>query len=136
MRDDVSNAKEKKITRLQGASAHGLKSLKAVPSCSWLDVALLRVNHNGTHMDGPTGNWAESGRRDEALAEIRKVHTNGIGVIGMKIIGNGDFTKPEDRDASIKFVMGLDCVDVVVIGFKSAAEIDEAIKRINTHLNA
>ena len=41
-----------------------------------------------------------------------------------------------DRDASIKYVMGLGAVDAITIGYKSPAEIDEAIERTNTHLNA
>jgi hypothetical protein len=32
--------------------------------------------------------------------------------------------------------MGLGVVDATTIGYKSPAEIDEAIERINTHLNA
>lgn len=57
-------------------------------------------------------------------------------MIGMKIMGEGDYTDPQDRDASIKYVMSLDCVDAVIIGFASPAEIDEAIERMNRHLNA
>ena len=37
--------------------------------------------------------------------------------------------------ASIKFVMNLDCVDAVTMGFKAPSEIDEAITRMNKHLN-
>jgi hypothetical protein len=54
----------------------------------------------------------------------------------MKIMGEGRFTEPDQRDASIKFVMNLGTVDAVTIGYKSTAEIDEALDRINTHLNA
>jgi hypothetical protein len=54
----------------------------------------------------------------------------------MKIMGEGAFKSPEQRDASIRYVMKLGTVDAVTIGFKSPAEIDEAIKRINTHLNS
>jgi len=36
----------------------------------------------------------------------------------------------------LKFVMNLGTVDAVTIGYKSIAEIDEAIERINSHLNA
>jgi hypothetical protein len=32
--------------------------------------------------------------------------------------------------------MGLGVVDSTTIGYKSPAEIDEAIDRVNTHLNA
>jgi len=51
-------------------------------------------------------------------------------------MGEGRFVTPEDRDASIKYIMGLGVVDATTIGYKSPAEIDEAIERINTHLNA
>jgi hypothetical protein len=54
----------------------------------------------------------------------------------MKIVGEGAFNKPEQRDAAIRYVMKLGTVDAVTIGYKSTAEIDEAIERINTHLNA
>jgi hypothetical protein len=64
------------------------------------------------------------------------VHKQGTGTIGMKIMGEGRFTSADQRDASIKFVMNLGTVDAVTIGYKSTAEIDEAIERINSHLNA
>ncbi|MFB3787498.1 MAG: aldo/keto reductase [bacterium] len=134
--DSLDEAKSKQWILTHGASCHGLNPLRAMPGVAWLDVALLRVNHDGMHMDGPTGEWAEAGRRDEAVEEIRKIHTAGTGVIGMKIMGNGDFTEKSRREASIQFVMGLDCVDAVIIGFKSPAEIDEAIGLMDKHLNA
>ena len=62
------------------------------------------------------------------------MHAKGRGVIGMKIIGNGDFTKAEDREKSIRFAMSRPEMDAIVIGFKSTAEIDEAIKRVNQAL--
>ena len=52
----------------------------------------------------------------------------------MKIIGNGDFTKPEDREKSIRYAMSRPELNAVVIGFKSTAEIDEAIRRMNQAL--
>jgi hypothetical protein len=55
-------------------------------------------------------------------------------MIGMKIIGNGDFTKPEDREKSIRFALQGNLVDAIVIGMKSAAEVDEAIERIDRAL--
>jgi hypothetical protein len=72
----------------------------------------------------------------EVISHVAKVHKQGTGVIGMKIMGEGAFKDPETRDASIKFVMQLGTVDSVTIGFKSPAEIDEAIERMNRHLNA
>jgi hypothetical protein len=52
----------------------------------------------------------------------------------MKIIGNGDFKKAEDRERSIRFAMAQKEIDSIVIGFKSRAEIDEAVMRVNAAL--
>lgn len=134
--DILAEAKEKQAIRSHGASVHGTLALKEMTSSNWMDVSLLRVNHNGTKMDNLEDDWNKNGNVEECVAQIRKIHDSGSGVIGMKIIGNGDFTDPEVRDASFKYVMNLDCVDAVIIGFKSPAEIDEAIERMNHHLNA
>jgi len=136
LRDELSEAKSKKIILAHGASCHGLLPLRAFPGNQWLDVALMRVNHNGTRMDSLAGREDDEGDVDQAVAQIRKVHEQRTGVIGMKLMGEGRFTQPEQRDASIRFVMNLGAVDAVTIGFKSPAEIDEAIERINTHLNS
>lgn len=136
LRDAFSEAKGKKIILAHGASCHGLKPLADFPGNHWLDVSLNRVNHNGTKMDGPTGGWNEIGDVPQVVSQLKKVHAQGTGVIGMKLIGNGSFTKADDRDASIKFVMNLDCVDAVTIGLLSESQVDEAIERMNTHLNA
>jgi ubiquinone/menaquinone biosynthesis C-methylase UbiE len=54
----------------------------------------------------------------------------------MKLIGEGRFTSPEDRDAALLKVFKSGSVDAVTIGFKNTAEIDEAIERMNRVLNA
>src|SRR5438105_15210135 len=59
-----------------------------------------------------------------------------MGVISMKLCGEGQFTRAEDRDTAMKFAMNLGCVDCVTIGFKSTAEIDEAVDRIARVLTA
>jgi hypothetical protein len=76
------------------------------------------------------------GNVDEVVAHTKKVHAQGAGVISMKLAGEGGFTRAEDREAALKFTMSLGAVDSVTIGFKSPAEIDEAIDRMNRVLNA
>jgi hypothetical protein len=68
------------------------------------------------------------------MAEIKTMHAKGRGVIGMKIIGNGQFVNAEDRERSIRFAMACRDIDAVVIGFTSRAQIDEAIERMNRAL--
>jgi predicted aldo/keto reductase-like oxidoreductase len=135
LRDAVSEAKQKKILLAHGASCHGLLPLRTFPGNKWLDIALVRVNHDGTRMDNIQGGEGETkGDVDEVSSHIRKIHAQGTGVLGMKLIGEGRFTTPEQRDASLRYVMRLGAVDAVTIGYKSTAEIDEAIDRINRHL--
>ena len=136
MRDALGAAKEKGIIRAHGVSVHGLPGLREVAGCKWVEVALLRINHAGRHMDGAKGEWQETSDRPAALEEIRKVHAAGKGVIGMKIIGNGDFQEAGDREKSIQFVLGCPFVDAVDIGFKSPREIDEAIERMDRVLRS
>ena len=134
--DDFSEAKSKKIILAHGASVHGLPALRAFPGNQWLDIALMRMNHNGTRMDTPdTRDVDKLGDVDEVVSHAKKIHAQGAGVIGMKLAGEGRFTERADRQAALKFVFGLGCVDAVTIGYKSTAEIDEAIENMSLALN-
>jgi predicted aldo/keto reductase-like oxidoreductase len=132
LQDGLSEAKHKKIILAHGASVHGLPALRTFPGNKWLDIAMIRMNHNGTKMDSENARAAANvaGSVPEVVAHTRKVHGEGMGVISMKLVGEGTFVTPEDREASLKFAMNLGCVDCVTIGFKSTAEVDEAIERI------
>lgn len=136
LRDAMSEAKQRKVMLAHGASCHGLLPLRSFPGNSWVDVGLFRINHDGTRMDTVESESDRKGDVVEVTRHIQAVHAQGTGVLGMKLIGEGRFTTPEQRDASLKYVFQLGAVDSVTIGFKSPAEVDEAIERINTHLNA
>jgi 1-deoxyxylulose-5-phosphate synthase len=134
--DAFDEAKEKKWIRAKGVSCHSLPALRTAAASNWTEVHLVRVNPQGTHIDGADEEVWDKQRRDPApvLAELQTMRAKGRGVIGMKIIGNGDFTQPEDREKSIRFAMSRPELDAIVIGFKSTAEIDEAIRRVNQAL--
>lgn len=137
--EEMSEAKNKKILLAHGASVHGLQPLRAFPNNKWLDVALMRVNHDGTKMDCEVSNAddrGEKGNVTEVFQHVAEVHKQGTGVLGMKLIGEGRFTTPEQREAAMQKVMKSGVVDAVTIGFKSPAEIDEAITRMNRALNS
>jgi aryl-alcohol dehydrogenase-like predicted oxidoreductase len=127
LQDAFSGLKAKKVILAHGASVHGLPALSQFPGNKWLDVALMRINHAGARMDGNVNVVAEQAKR---------IHAQGTGVLGMKLIGEGSFTQPEQREAAMQFVMKLGAVDAVTIGYKSTAEIDEAIERMSRALNA
>ncbi len=135
--DAFEEAKEKKIIRAHGVSCHSLPALTKAAQLSWVDVNLVRINPQGAHVDTPAETWnaeSDASHVNPVLEQVRAMRRNGHGIIGMKIIGNGDFTDPEDREKSIRFAMQPGLVDAVVIGFKSTAEIDEAIMRMNRAL--
>ncbi|MBN1806117.1 MAG: aldo/keto reductase [Sedimentisphaerales bacterium] len=137
MMDIFEQAKDKKIIRAHGVSCHSLPATRKAAELDWVDVNLVRINPQGAHIDTPAETWnAESSsvHLPAVIEQIKIMRQNGHGIIGMKIIGNGDFTKAEDREKSIRFTMQSGLVDAVVIGFKNTAEIDEAILRVNSAL--
>ena len=134
--DGVLEAKSKKAVVGHGASVHGLPALRQFPGNKWLEIAMIRMNHNGTKMDAEDYNTGGLGNVPEVVTHMKQVHKEGMGVISMKLVGEGRFTNPEDRDAALRHTMNLGCVDSVTIGFKSTAEIDEAIARMNRVMNA
>lgn len=134
MMDAFTEAKEKKLIRMRGVSCHGLPALSRSASIDWADVQLARVNPQGKHVDGTFGKWGEPGNVPEATKHLKAMREKGRGILAMKICGNGEFTKPEDRERSVKFAMSCGFVDAIVVGLKSAAEVDEIIDRMNRAL--
>jgi predicted aldo/keto reductase-like oxidoreductase len=133
--DAFDEAQDKKWIRAKGVSCHSLPALRTATASDWTQVHLVRVNPQAAHIDGTDETWNKSGTDVEpVMAEIRKMRGKERGIIGMKLIGNGDFTKPEDREKSLRFAMSCGLLDAVVVGVKSPAEIDEAITRINRAL--
>lgn len=135
MMDAFDEAQARKLIRLKGVSCHGLPALRRATNVGWVEVQLARVNPQGKHIDGRDGSWDEPGDVPAAMREIKLMHEQGRGIIGMKLIGNGDFRKPEDRERAMRYAMTCGCVDAVVVGFRSTAEIDEAMTHINRALN-
>ena len=50
--DGINEAQEKKVILKRGASVHGLPALRQMPGNPWLQIAMIRMNHKGTRMDG------------------------------------------------------------------------------------
>ena len=135
--DAFEEAKSRKLIRAHGVSCHSLSALTRAAELDWVDVNLVRVNPQGVNIDAPNAGRrvrSDSSHVPLVLRQIKLMRQNQHGVIGMKILGEGNFTEPEDREKSIRFTMQADLVDAVVIGFKNTAEIDEAITRINSAL--
>jgi len=138
MMDDYNEAKQRKWIRAKGVSCHSLPALRAANASDWTEVHLVRVNPQGRRIDGPEQEvWPSDNPVHDVtpvMAQIKEMHAKGRGIIGMKIIGDGQFVNPEDREKSIRYAMACKDIDAVVIGFINTAQIDEAIERINRAL--
>ena len=121
--DILETLKEKKIIRSHGVSVHSLEAMEACVESPWVDIVHVRVNPYGDAMD----------KSDPSLVipVIARLHNSGKGIIGMKLIGNGNFKNdPEKIDASLKYVLGLGTVDTIIVGFELPEQIDDYIGRI------
>ena len=132
--DGISEAKVKKAVVGHGASVHGLPALRQMPGNKWLEVAMIRMNHKGTKMDAEQFNTDGPGNVPEAVSTVKTVRGEGMGVISMKLIGEGAFTNREDRQAAMKFAFRNAGVDCVTVGYKNTAEVDEANENLNLAL--
>jgi aryl-alcohol dehydrogenase-like predicted oxidoreductase len=132
--DGILEAKSRKKIIGQGASVHGLPALRRFPGNKWLEIAMIRMNHKGSHMDAEDYNTSGPGNVSEVVSHVKQVKGEGMGLISMKLIGEGSFTTREDRQAAMKFAFQNAGVDSVTVGFKSTAEIDEAIDNLNLAL--
>jgi aryl-alcohol dehydrogenase-like predicted oxidoreductase len=131
--DAILQAESKKVIVSHGASVHGLPALRQVPGNNWLDVAMIRMNHKGKDMDAEDYNTQGLGNVPEVVNHVKEVRKEGMGVISMKLIGEGTFNR-EDRQKAMRFALGNAGVDCVTVGYKSSAEIDEAIENVNMAL--
>ncbi len=128
--DGISEAQHRDIVRVRGASVHGLPALRQVPEEKWLQVGMIRMNHKGVRMDAE--NYATNGLGNVPVVvrNVEEARKKGLGIISMKLAGEGQFTHREDRRKAMKFAFQHAHVDSVTVGFKSTAEIDEAIENV------
>jgi aryl-alcohol dehydrogenase-like predicted oxidoreductase len=125
--DILENLKTKKIIRAHGVSVHTLEAMEASVGNPWIDVIHVRINPFGESMD----------KNDPALVipVIEKLHKEGKGIIGMKLIGAGKFKNDSDKiDKSLKYVLGLKTVDMIIVGFELPEQIDNYIARVQNAL--
>lgn len=120
--DLLAQLKAKGVIRAHGVSCHSLEALTACATEPWVDSVHTRINPYGVKMDGPA---------DKVVPVLQKIHAAGKGVVGMKIIGEGEFrTSDEKRNASVKFALNLGCVDVLNVGCESVPEVEDLAARV------
>jgi 1-deoxyxylulose-5-phosphate synthase len=133
--DAIDHLQTKKTILSRGASVHGLPALRQMPGNPWLQVAMIRMNHKGTRMDGPFYDDSDNPANiNEVVEHVHQVKKDGMGVISMKLVGDGTFTQHDDRVKAMRFAFQTAKIDCATVGFKSTQEIDEAIDNMNLAL--
>ena len=117
--DVLSEAKKKGVIRAHGVSCHSLPALKAAAASPWVEVDLVRLNPIGSHMDADPAT---------VISVIKQMRAQGKGIIGMKILGQGDLRdKPAE---AIRYALGTGVLDAFTIGAESKKEQDNLIQRV------
>jgi aryl-alcohol dehydrogenase-like predicted oxidoreductase len=129
--DAILEDQSKKVILGRGASVHGLPALRQCPDNKFLQVAMIRMNHKGVRMDAEDYNTNGLGNVNEVVEHVKQVRADGMGVISMKLVGEGQFTNRADRQEAMRFAFRHAGVTAVTVGYKNTAEIDEAIENVN-----
>ena len=95
----LMKAKEEKIIRAHGTSCHGMPPLHTSAKEPFVEVDLARINPEGLKMDNEQ-------KPDEVASVLEEMHNAGKGIIGMKILGEGQINTPERKDASLRLRPG------------------------------
>lgn len=130
VRDELSALKQRKVVRAVGVSCHDHGALKVAATHPWVDVIFARINHKGGR------DYAMDGSVEEITQTLKLARANGKAVVGMKIFGAGKLVKPEDKDASLKYVLGHQLVDAMTIGMLNTEQVDDTVTRLNRALQA
>lgn len=115
--------------RAHGISSHSNAATEVAAKTPWCDVIHVRVNSEGMNMDGPKDDAAK--RIEDTIRTTKLAHDAGKGIIAMKVLGEGKMANDaEMRKKSTKFVVDLDCVDVLIAAFEEKEHITEFVNNI------
>ncbi len=117
--DVLSEAKEKGVIRAHGVSCHSIEALRAAAASPWVEIDLVRLNPIGSHMDADPAT---------VIGVIRQMRATGKGIVGMKILGQGDLGhRPSE---ALQYALNSGVLDAFTIGAESQAEQNDLVQRI------
>jgi aryl-alcohol dehydrogenase-like predicted oxidoreductase len=115
----LSEAKEKGIIRAHGVSCHSLGALKTAAATDWVEIDLARLNPVGAHMDADPAT---------VISVLRQMKAKGKGIIGMKILAQGDLRSRADE--ALQYALAQDVLDCFTIGATSRSELRGLMEKI------
>jgi aryl-alcohol dehydrogenase-like predicted oxidoreductase len=127
--DVFSEAKQKGRVRAVGVTCHSFAALEAAAASEWVEINQVRWNPRAAHMDAEV---------DKARSLFAKMRAKGQGMIGMKVVGQGDIVRggralsPAD---CFRFQIESGVVDAFVVGVERTEHVDELLNGTQLALN-
>ncbi|MFC1650303.1 aldo/keto reductase [Candidatus Latescibacterota bacterium] len=112
--DTLVKCREAGMIRAIGISSHGIQGTKCALDYNEIDVVFPIMNSKGLGILDST--------RDELLAVIEEIHSNGRGLYSMKPLGGGHLI--DDIPASIEYLRNLELFDSISAGLKTPEEAE------------
>lgn len=117
--DVISEAVDRGIIRSHGVSCHTIEALRTAAREPWVEIEFARINPAQAHMDADPAT---------VLSVLREMKQNGKGVVGMKILGQGDLRSKADQ--CLEFALAQNCIDCMTIGSESRSEMEDLLRKI------
>ncbi len=127
--DAFSEAKRKGRVRAVGVTCHSFAALEAAAASDWVEINQVRWNPRAAHMDAEV---------EKARAVFAKMRAKGQGMIGMKVVGQGDIVRGARSLAPadcFRFQIESGVVDAFVVGVERTEHVDELLDGTQLALN-
>ena len=127
--DVFSGAKRQGKIRACGITCHNFAALESAAASDWVEINQVRWNPGASHMDNDV---------ETVRALFRKMRSRKQGMIGMKVVGQGDIVNggralsPED---CFRFQIESGVVDAFVVGVEAIEHIDQLLRGTQVALN-
>ena len=125
----LTEAKRRGKIRACGVTCHSFAALKTAAASEWVEINQVRWNPRGAHMDADV---------EEARALFARMRAAGQGMIGMKVVGQGDIVGGERAVSPaecFRFQIESGVVDAFVIGVEKTEHINQLLSGTQLALN-
>jgi predicted aldo/keto reductase-like oxidoreductase len=118
--DVMEEARQRGKIRAHGVTCHDFGALKSAAASDWVQINQVRWNPRRAHMDADV---------ETARALFRQMRSKGQGMVGMKVVGQGDIVgaKGLSPEACFRFQIESGVVDAFVVGVESTQQIDQLV---------
>jgi aryl-alcohol dehydrogenase-like predicted oxidoreductase len=119
--DVFSEAKRAGKVRAVGVTCHSFGALEAAAASDWVQINQVRWNPRAAHMDAEV---------EKARALFKRMRERGQGMIGMKVVGQGDIVrggKAMTPAECFRFQIESGVVDAFVVGVERVEHVEELL---------